>query len=103
MKDLRHALPSSTIEDTDNTSKANTSSNRNVDAETIENNPKIDAQLVSDFYYLVEASQGIIQSRKGANYNLSHPLDSKVVPTTHPDQDSSQIKKNPSETKKIEY
>ena len=98
MKDLRHSPPSSTSEDTDNESKANTPSERNVDAETIENNPKVDAQLISDFYGLVEASQGVIQSGKGANYSLSHPLDSKVVPTDL-DQDPGQIENSPSKLK----
>ena len=98
MKDLRHAPPSSTVEDTDNTSKANTPSERNVDAETIENNPKVDAQLVSDFYRLIDASQGVIRSGRGANYGLSHPLDSKVVPTDL-DQDSSQIENSPTKVK----
>lgn len=98
MKDLRHAPPSSTVEDMDNESKANTPSERNVDAETIKNNPKVDAQLVSDFYRLVETSQGVIQSGKGANYRLSHPLDSKVVPTDL-DQDPDQIEKSPSKLK----
>lgn len=102
MKDLRHSPPSTTAEDKDNTSKTNIPSDRNIDAETIENNPKVDAQLISDFYRLVEASQGVIQSGKGANYRLSHPLDSKVVPTDlDPDQDSSQIQKNSSDVKKI--
>lgn len=98
MKDLRHVPPSSTVEDTDNESKANIPSNRNVDAETIENNPKVDAQLVSDFYRLVEASQGVIRSGRGANYGLSHPLDSKVVPTDL-DQDSNQIENSPTKVK----
>ena len=98
MKDLRHAPSSSTVEDMDNESKANTPSERNVDAETIENNPKVDAQLISDFYRLVEASQGVIQSGKGANYYLSPPLDSKVVPTDL-DQDPDQIQKSPSKAK----
>lgn len=100
MKDLRNPPPSPTIEDTDNESKATTPSERNVEAETIENNPKVDAQLISDFYRLVEASQGVIRSERGANYNLSHPLDSKVVPTDlDPDPDSSQIEKSPSKLK----
>ena len=98
MKDLRHTPPSSKVEGTDNAPKANTPSERNVDAETIENNPKVDAQLVSDFYRLVEASQGVIQSGKGANYGLSHPFDSKVVPTDL-DQDSSQIENSPTKVK----
>lgn len=98
MKDLRHVPPSSTVEGTDNESKANTLSERNVDAETIENNPKVDAQLVLDFYRLIEASQGVIRSGQGANYGLSHPLDSKVVPTDR-DQDSRQIENSPMKIK----
>ncbi len=100
MKNLRNPPPSPTIEDTDNKSKATIPADRNVDAATIENNPKVDAQLVSDFYRLVDASQGVIRSARGANYSLSHPLDSKVMPTDL-DQDPSQIEKNPSEAKKI--
>ncbi len=102
MKDLRHSPPSSTIEDTDKESKANTLSERNVDAATIENNPKVNAQLISDFYRLVEASKGVIRSARGANYSLSHPLGSKVVPTDlDQDRDPSQVQKNPSDAKKI--
>ena len=102
MKDLRYAPPSSTAEDKDNTSKTNIPSDWNVDAATIENNPKVDAQLISDFYRLVEALQGVIQSGKGANYHLSHPFDSKVVSTDpNSDQDPSEIQKNPSDIKKI--
>ena len=92
MKDLRHSPPSSTVEDTDNASKTNILSDRNVDAETIENNPKIDAQLISDFYRLVDASQGAIRGGKGANYSLAHPLDSKVVPTDDPLQNEEGLK-----------
>ena len=102
MKNLRHPPPSPTVEDEDNKSQANTPSNQNVDEATIENNPKVDAQLVSNFYRLVEVSQGVIQSGKGANYRLSHPLDSKIVPTDL-DQDSNQNEKSPSEAKKIEH
>lgn len=98
MKDLRHVPPSSTVEGTDNEPQANIPSDRNVDAETIENNPKVDAQLVSDFYRLIDASQGVIRSGRGANYGLSHPLDSKVVPTDR-DQDPDQIEKSPSKVK----
>ena len=93
MKDLRYPTTSSTTVDKDDESKANTSSGQNVDAETIENNPKIDAQLVSDFYRLVDASHGAIRSGRGANYGLSHPLDSKVVPTDDPNQTEEDMKK----------
>ena len=93
MKDLRDPTTSSTTEDKDDESKANISSNRNVDDTTIENNPKVDAQLLSDFYRLVEASQGVIRSGRGANYGLSHPLDSKVVPSDDPSQPEEDMKK----------
>ena len=95
MKDLRHPPPSPTIEDRDNKSKANTPTNRNVDAATIESNPKVDAELLSDFYRLVDASQGVIRGARGANYRLSHPLGSNDVPT-----ESSQIGESRSSVKK---
>lgn len=95
MKDLRHAPISSTIEDTSEKSKTGSPSNRNVDATTIEKNPKVDAQLVSDFYRLVDASKGVIRGARGANYRLSHPLGSNDVPTH-----SSQIGKSQSAVKK---
>ncbi len=98
MKDLRHPVISSTVEENKNdTSEVNTSSDRNVDDATIENNPKIDAQLISDFYRLVDALQGAIRGGRGANYGLSHPLDSKVVPTDDPrqtEESKKEVKKN---------
>ena len=92
MKDLRHPTSSSTTDGEENESKTNTSSDRNVDDATIENNPKVDAQLISDFYRLVDASQGAIRGGRGANYGLSHPLDSKVVPTDDPRQNEEGLK-----------
>lgn len=97
MKDLRPTT-SSTTEDKDDESKTNTSSNRNVDDGTLESNPKVDAQLLSDFYRLVDAAQGVIRCGKGANYGLSHPLGSKVVPT----EDPSQNEEGPKEVKKTQ-
>lgn len=94
MKDLHHH-PSATIEDPSDESKTDSPSNRNVDADTIERNPKIDAQLLSDFYRLVDASKGVIRGARGANYRLSHPLGSNEVPTA-----PSQIQKSSSKTKK---
>lgn len=101
MKDLRLPPPSPTVKDEDNKSQTNTPSNRNVDEATIENNPKVDAQLISDFYRLIEASQGAIQSGRGANYGLSHPLDSKIVPTDL-EQEPRRIENSLIKTKKIE-
>lgn len=83
MRDLRHSPPPTTIEKKSDTS-------RNVDAATIKNNPKVDAQLVSDFYRLVDASQGIIRGGRGANYGLSHPLDSKIQPTDRNENNPSE-------------
>ncbi|MCG9131614.1 hypothetical protein J5I95_08035 [Candidatus Poribacteria bacterium] len=98
MKDLRYpTIPSPTEEDKDDASKVKASSDRNVDDATIENNPKIDAQLISDFYRLVDASQGAIRGGKGANYSLAHPLDLKVGPTDDPRQNEEglkEVKKN---------
>lgn len=48
-----------------------------IDDSIIAKNPKIDAKRLSDFY---QSSDGVIQRGKGANYNLSHPLGSNVVP-----------------------
>ena len=56
-----------------------------VDGAIIEKNPKVDIQLLSDFYQSVD---GVIQRGKGANYNLSHPLGSNVVPTSKKRKDS---------------
>ena len=56
-------------------------SNRNVDGTTIENNPKIDTQLLSDYHRLTEASKGVSKRKRGANYRLSHPFGSNDVPT----------------------
>ena len=67
-----------------------------IDVATIKKNPKVDTQLLSDFYRLVDASKGVIRGARGANYRLSHPLGSNDVPT-----DFSQIGDNPSEVKKI--
>ena len=98
MKDLRYPTkPSMTEEDKDEASKVKASTDRNVDDATIENNPKIDAQLISDFYRLVDASQGAIQGERGANYSLSHPLDSQIVPTDPTEIEEGQIK-----TKKVQ-
>ena len=49
-----------------------------IDDSVIDKNPKIDTKLLSDFY---QSTNGVIQRGKGANYNLSHPLGSNVVPS----------------------
>ena len=54
----------------------------------IENNPKVDHQLLSEFYRvteeyerLVAASKGVVRVTQGADYNIAHPLASKDRPT----------------------
>ena len=63
------------------TSRANTEETireeRKIDDFIITKNPKIDAKRLSDFY---QSTDGVIQRGKGANYNLSHPLGSNVIP-----------------------
>ena len=80
MKDLHHSPTSSTIEATGDKSKTGSPSDRNVDVTTIEKNPKIDTQLLSDYHRLVDASKGVIKRKRGANYRLSHPFGSNDVP-----------------------
>ena len=92
MRDLRHSPPPTTIEQKSDTS-------RNVDAATIKNNPKVDAQLVSDFYRLVDASQGVIRGGRGANYGLSHPLDSEIEPTDPSEYENTPSENSPSKVK----
>ena len=92
MRDLRHSPPPTTIEKKSDTE-------RNVDAATIKNNPKVDAQLVSDFYRLVDALQGLIRGGRGANYGLSHPLDSEIEPTDPSEYENSQSENSPSKVK----
>ena len=99
MRDLRHSPPPTTIEKKSDTSQNKTPAHRNVDAATIKNNPKVDAQLISDFYRLVDASQGIIQSGRGANYGLSHPLDSEIEPTDPSEYENSPSENSPSKVK----
>ena len=81
MKNLRQPSISSKTEGRDDKSKTGLHSNRNVDVTTIENNPKIDTQLLSDYHRLTEASKGVPKRKRGANYRLSHPFGSNDVPT----------------------
>ncbi len=81
MKNLHQSSISSKAEARDDKFKTGLPSNRNVDATTIENNPKIDTQLLSDYHRLTEASKGVSKRKRGANYRLSHPFGSNDVPT----------------------
>ncbi len=47
----------------------------------IENNPKIDLQVVEENERLAAASKGAVRITRGANYRLSHPLGSNDVPS----------------------
>lgn len=47
----------------------------------IENNPKIDLRLVEENERLAAASKGAVRITRGANYRLSHPLESSDVPS----------------------
>ena len=58
------------------------------DVEILRKNPKVDRQLLLEFYRLIEEYKrliaplkGVIQIKQGANYHLSHPLGSNDVPT----------------------
>ena len=85
MKELNPTLTTSTVETTTKKStkqsvKKSRTISRNIDVATIKKNPKVDTQLLSDFYRLVDASNGAIRRGRGANYRLSHPLGSNDVP-----------------------
>ena len=80
MKDLRYSPTHSNKSSRKGVEKT-IHSNRNVDVTTIENNPKIDTQLLSDYHRLTEASKGVPKRKRGANYRLSHPFGSNDVPT----------------------
>ena len=46
------------------------------------NNPKIDRQLLEEHERLVTASKGVVRvEKRGADYNLAHPLARKDMPT----------------------
>ena len=44
------------------------------DTTILENNPKIDHQLLEEYERLVTGLKDVIPIRQGADYNLSHPL-----------------------------
>ncbi len=106
MKDSRQSLISFSTEDVrDKTSEraveVSTPHEQRVNTITVENNPKIDHELLSEFYRvteeyerLVAASKGIVRVVQGADYHLSHPLGSNDVST-----DPREIGKSLSEAK----
>lgn len=52
-----------------------------VDSTILENNPKIDHELLEKYERLVDSLKGVIPIKQGADYNLGHPLGSNDVPT----------------------
>lgn len=73
-----------------------------VDMTTRENNPKIDARLLSEFHRLSEEYERLTAPLKdvdpvtqGADYNLAHPLARKDMPTDayHLGKSVSKVKK----------
>lgn len=61
---------------------------KKTDMEILRKNPKVDSQLLLEFYRLIEEYgrliaplKGIIQIKQGADYNLAHPLARKDMPT----------------------
>lgn len=93
MKDSRQFPISFSVEDvrdktSERTAKVSTLHEQKVNTTTVENNPKIDRKLLSEFYRvteeyerLVAASKGVVRVTQGADYNIAHPLASKDRPT----------------------
>ena len=61
---------------------------KKTDTETLRKNPKVDSQLLLEFYRLIEGYERLIAPKRdffpikqGADYNLSHPFGSNDVPT----------------------
>ena len=54
---------------------------RRIDKTIIENNPKIDHQLLEEYERLIAGSKGVIRVTQGADYNIAHSLSSKKRPT----------------------
>jgi hypothetical protein len=51
------------------------------DMTILENNPKIDHQVLEEYERLIDASKGVIRVKQGADYNIAHPLASEDMPT----------------------
>lgn len=89
MKDSRQFPISFSVEDVrDETSEraaeVSTQHKQRVNTITVENNPKVDRELLSEFYRvtekyerLVAASKGVVRVTQGADYNIAHPFASK--------------------------
>lgn len=76
MKNSRQSPKPSPVADVRNSASAKTDQN------ILRNNPKIDRRLLAEYERLVNASKGVIRTKKpGADYHLSHPFGSNDVPT----------------------
>lgn len=76
MKNSRQSPNSSSVEAVTIKASAKT------DQKILGRNPKIDRQLLAEYERLVDNSKGAIRAKKpGADYHLSHPFGSNVVPT----------------------
>ena len=93
MKDSRQFPISFSVKEvrdktSERTSKVSTPHEQKVNTSTVAKNPKIDRELLSEFYrvteeyeHLVAASKGVVRVTQGADYNIAHPLASKERPT----------------------
>ena len=87
MNDLRYTLGSSAIEDAEEkTSDSNMLSEPQEALAVLENNPKVDVQLLTAYYrtklrYERLRAAGLVSGAQGANYRLSHPLADPDMPT----------------------
>ena len=93
MKDSRQFPISFSVEDvrdktSERTAEVPTLHEQKVNTITVENNPKIDRELLSKFHrvteeyeHLVAASKGVVRITQGADYNIAHPFASKDRPT----------------------
>ena len=54
---------------------------RNADATILEKNPKIDWRLLEECERLAASWSGARLKKKGADYNIAHPLARKDMPT----------------------
>ena len=75
MRNSRKSLLPSSAKD------AGKKTSKRIDTTILENNPKIDHQLLEEYERLVDGLKDVIPIKQGADYNLSHPLASKDKPT----------------------
>ena len=82
MNNLRQlVITSSADKISKKTVETSTLHERRIDKVIIENNPKVDHQLLEKYERLIAVSKGVIRVTQGADYNIAHPLSSKKKPT----------------------